>query len=324
MNSCYFRSALGTLKAVIIVAVTVTIVAASPDQFAAGPVTSREIPITRFDDVVDNVLNADVTEQARFARIAIERMVLAYQAELERADLKAQTERQGDRSWHLGTRRYIERLRRIAASIVPGSAVRILREPHGPVRIVVAGEQVMLSAPRPVDQSKFERTIAENVCRISYCAGRGATVEERVAERSTRLDSGWVFGRKTAPTYSNSDGLQCTFDDRRHLKLKKSACVNIVHEIRSLSEAIVALKMHGKPIDWPYFRIDHVGPGKPQKVTYRADGTFVRMHLPSLMRAESVWRSAIPWIKASVNGRTVRYVINLPDQLIYRTSTIES
>jgi len=297
---------------------------ASPRQFAADIHATQEIRVTRFDDAVASVIDGDAQEQARFAKIAIEIMIAAYHDELAPSDPTAGRAVADDTSWRLGTRRYVERLRRIAMAIRPGSPLRIIKEPHGAIRLVIGGEQVMLSAPRLREQANFERSIAENICRFTYCERRGTTVEERVAERTAGLDSGWAFARNAPPTYSSSDGLQCIFDDRRHLKLKKDACVNLLHEIRLLAEAIVALKAHGKTIDWRYLRIDHVGSGSAQKITYNAGGSFVRMHLPNLLRSELVWRGAIPWIKANLKGQLSQHVINLPEQLVYLTSTIES
>jgi len=322
MRSTGIVPPLATLTAVLVCFTTV--VAAAPRQFTADLVAPQEIRIGKFDDVIASILNGDPSEQARFAVIAIEIMVASFMDELERADVEARGNRQDDLSWKIGTRRYIEHLRSIAASIQRGSALRIIKEPHTATRLVIEGEQVMLSAPRLEDQAVFERNIAENVCRYAECIGRGATIEGRVAERSSRLESGWEFGRKAPPTYSSSDGLQCIFRDRRHLKLKKDACLSLVYELRLLAEAFLALDAHGKRIEWRALRIDHVGAGKEQKVTYSSNGSFVRMHLPRLLRAEALWREAIPWIKANLQGKVSQHVITLPDQLVYLTSTNES
>lgn len=322
MRRCGFSWPSFAVTFAVFAAVSAAVVAA-PRQFTADLVKPREIRITRFDDAIAHFLDADTGEQARFAQIAIDMMAVAYEAELERPDLNADAKRDDDWSWHSGTRRYIERLRRIAAAIRPGTAVQMIKESHGAVRLVVDTEQVMLSAPRLDEQPAFERAIAQEVCRYSYCSESGTTVEQRVVERSAGLDSGWVFDHKAPPTYSSSDGLQCSFDDRRHLRLKKSACINLVHEIRLLTEAIVALRSHGKTIDWRRLSIDHLGAGKPQKVTYGGNGNFMHMHLPGLLRAEGVWRSAIPWIRASSSGRVTQHVIRLPDGLVYLTSAFE-
>ena len=297
---------------------------ASPRQFTAALVRSEEIRFTKFDDVIASIIDSDPIEQARFAEIAIELMVAAFSAELERLREDAGANGHDYSSWDLGTLQYVERLRNIAASLDPGSRLRIIKAPHSPIRLVIGSEQLMLSAPRLEDQATFERDIAEHVCRFSNCSRRGATVEERVEERTAMLDSGWVFGRSARPTYSSSDGLKCTFADRRHLKLKKEACLGLVHELRLLAEAFAALDVHRKLIDWPYLRIEHLGAGKAQKVIYNSMGDFMRMRLPRLLRTEAVWRGAIPWMKANLHGKVSHYVINLPDQLVYLTSTNES
>lgn len=311
-------------KFIAVLVCTITIAMASPRQFTADMVAAQDIGITKFEDVVASVINSDLSVQARFAEISIEIMVAAYMAEIERLNARAGAVSDQDPSWQLGTLRYIEGLRTIAASIQPGSAVQIIKEPHAAIRLLIDGQQVMLSAPRLEGQLEFERSIAETACRFSNCRIRPATIEDRVTERASRLDGGWVFGRKTLPTYASSDGLQCVFNDRRHLKLKKDACLDLVHELRLLAEAFAALNAHRKPIDWRALRIEQVGAGQEQKITYNSSGSFVRMHLPRLSRAVAIWRGAIPWMKANIHGRVSQHVITLPDQLIYLTSTNES
>lgn len=304
----------------IFLAITSATISASPDQTDANDMTQQRIQITRFDDVVAHISNADAIDQARFAKIAIALMIATYETELEHAAVDAPGASENEQRWRAGTRLYIDRLERIAASIHAASMVRIIQEVHGAIRLIIDGEQVMLSAPRPSNQSSFEQSIAENVCRMAFCPRRGTTVEERAAERSAALTSSWVFAQKSPPRYLSSDGLQCLFEDNRHLILKKNACVNLVYEIRLLKEAIATLRVNGKIIDWQHLHIDTNGPGNPVKVTYRSNGSFIRLHLPHLRRAKAVWRDAIPWIKATLQGRNSSYVIKLPAQLVYLAS----
>ncbi len=303
---------------------TTALATASPRQFTADLVAGPEIGVNQFQDLIASVVNGDLGAKSRFAEVAIEIMVDAYMNEIEHPNAIIGAQPSFDPSWRSGTLRYIERLQAIANSIRPGSVVHVINEPPSAIRLVIDGQQVMLSAPRLEDQVVFERSIAETVCRFSDCRKRAATIEDRVAERTSRLDGAWEFGRKTPPTYASSDGLQCVFDDRRHLKLKKDACLDLVHELRLLVEAFAALDAHHKPIDWRAIRIDQVAAGREQKLTYNANGNFVRMFLPRLSRAESVWRGAIPWVKANLRGRTSQHVITLPDQIVYLTSMYES
>ena len=293
-------------------------------QFRADLLVDESIPATRMEDVLRSVLNGDQRDQARFASVAIELMVESYRAELARSREAGSQSKPGSSSWGSGLRRYIDQLENIALSIDGYAEVKILKAQSGAIRILIGDEQVMLSAPRPNRQAEFERAIAEHACRYVECRGSGVTVEEKVANRSTRSDDGWAFGSDRPPMYSSSDGLHCMFSDSRHVKLKKDACQKLLHEIRLLAESLIALKTHGMTIDWKSIHIDQVGIGEPHRVRYNGRRGFVRLSLPALVRAEAVLQEAIPWIRATILGRVYQHVVKLPDNLVYLSSTLES
>ena len=134
---------------------------ASPRQFTTDLVAGPDIGISKYQDVIASVVDSDLGEKARFAEIAIEIMVDAYLAEIERPNAIGGATPGYDPSWRLGTLRYIERLRTIADSIRPGSTVHVIEEPPSAIRLVIDGQQVMLSAPRLEDRATFEHSIAE-------------------------------------------------------------------------------------------------------------------------------------------------------------------
>jgi len=303
----------------VALAVTVTGTAAEPTTFTADLVRGDEIYVTRFDDIVAMVIDADEAEQNRFAAIALDLLIAAYEIELEHASIRAAPTTKDPAGWRSGTWRYVEQLKRIAELVRLGAPIQTIRERDGDVRLVIGTEQVMLNAPRLDGQVRFEQEIAEQMCQYTSCSARPSTIEERVQAETANLESSWVFARNMPPTYSSSDGLRCIFTDQRHMKLKKEACLAVVTEVRMLAGALTALRTHQKFIDWREVRIAHVGAGQAQKVIYSSNGDFVRMRLPQLSRAESVWRGALPWLEARVSGREMQYVINLPNQLAYRS-----
>jgi len=304
------------VAASLLLGLTIDTVAA-PRQFTADLVHGDRLRMSRYPEVVEFMLHAGPDDQARFAEIAIELMIAAYEAELQ-PDTDTRDRGAAEHAgWRAGTRNYIERLRRIGASIGARPPMDMIREPHGDVRLVIGNEQVMLSAPRLRDQAALERSVAEHVCRYAYCDNEEKTIEERVDTRVAEVGGAWAFSHNAQPVFESGDGLRCVFADRRHLTLKKNACINLVREIRLLAEALSALKANGVAVDWRSLKIEHGGSGNPQKLVYTADRRFVHMHVPNLLHADTVWRSAIPWIRAHVIGRAIQHVIDLPDQLAY-------
>jgi hypothetical protein len=295
-----------------------------PQALRADLLVDNTIQVTLMEDALRAASNGDQRDQARFASIAIEMMVDAYRTELGQSRKLAPEAKSRSSSWGLGMQRYIAQLEKIALSIDDHAEIKILKEPRDAIRILIGAEQVMINAPRPERQAEFERAIAKHACRYIECQGSGVTVEEKVANRSTSKDDGWVFRPDVPPMYSSSDGLHCMFSDPRHLKLKKDACNKLLDEIRLLAESLIALKTHGMTIEWTSIKIDQVGIGEPHRVRYNGRRAFVRLFLPGLMRAETVLQEAIPWIRANLHGRVYQHVVKLPDNLVYLNFTRES
>jgi len=174
---------------IVLLSCVSTVTVASPRQYAADMVRERTLGISKFDDVVSTVLSSDLRVQARFAEIAIEIMIVAYMAETERPQRATGVLAHDDPSWRLDTLRYIERLRTIAASVRPGAAVRIIKEPHTGIRLVIERQQVMLSAPRLEEQLAFERRIDVSACRLSKTQH-----DDRRPCSGSRIATGWRLG----------------------------------------------------------------------------------------------------------------------------------
>ena len=288
-------------------------------QFTADLV-APERGTARFGDAVQWAINAGSSDRAKFARVAIESMAAAYEDEIQGS---FGASRDVDASWRSGTGRYIAHLLDIAAEIHARSAVEIITEAHGTVRLVVDGRQVMLTAPRLDLQAQFERRIADLFCDYSECSGRHISLDTPLPRQGIDGTAVHAYRHQAAARGSNADGLQCVFKDKRHTKLKNDACLGLLRELRLLAASFAALKAHGKTIDWADVDITHAGSAGPQKLMFRRDGSFVRVDLPGLLRAPATWREALPWIKANIHGRTVQHVVVLPENLAYLTTTAE-
>ncbi len=292
-----------------------------PRHFTADLVKLDDTARTRYDDVVENLEAADPRARTRFAEVALQMLIDAYESEIAAGAATPRGGQDRPAGWLAGTRHYVERLKQIAASLDGSTDVRAIREHDGTVRLVIGREQVMLSAPRLDDQRRFERAVATLACDYVDCEAYGRTLDERVAERTADVDSTWEFSNRKPPVLAASDGLRCVFADERHLRLKRVACERLLRELRVVSETIAALYLHGRRVDWESLHLEHVGPDQPEKFVYTARGDFVRIHVPGLLRADDVWRGSIPWVRARAQTRTLQHVVRLPDDLVYFSAT---
>jgi hypothetical protein len=274
------------------------------------------VAMTRYDLLVDELATATEAAQRRFADAALEVLIEAHTGGLgdtSRAD------------WRRGTRDYVARLAHVRAQLQRGAELQIVREARHAVRLIVADEQVMLTALYDGQQRELETAIADAVCTWRDCADTSPTVDEVVVAREQGLRGEWSLADRAPPLFAQEDGLHCAFEDARHLRLKQAACERVTRELRLVEEALRAILAHGGRIDWPALRVGAAvsagGAGDVtgrRRVSYDESGRYFDLDLPLLAAAPEVLQGAHPWLQTRLRGQAAIYVITAPDRLAYR------
>lgn len=274
------------------------------------------VAMTRYDLLVEELATATEAAQRRFADVALEVLI------------ESHTGRLGDTvhaDWRSGTRDYVARLANVRAQLQHGAELQIVREARHAVRLIVADEQVMLTALYDGQQRELETAIADAVCTWRDCADTSPTVDEVVVAREQDLRGEWSLADRAPPLFAQEDGLHCAFEDARHLRLKQAACERVTRELRLLEEALRAVLAHGGRIDWPALRVGAAvaagGAGDVsgrRRVSYDESGRYFDLDLPLLAAAPEVLQGAHPWLQTRLRGQAATYVITAPDRLAYR------
>ena len=283
-------------------------------------ILAHELRLTRFGDVLSTVMSHHAPIQREFIAAALDVMIDAYLIEIKRVDELGADGFAKERSWRSGTLSYVRRLEKALLAVDLGAEVFIAQEADGAVRFVVAGEQIMLNAPRMSEQSSLEAALVDHFCLREHCEKGASTIEDRTRDQMDNVVGSWEFSSRTKPTYTAGDGLQCVFKDQRHLTLKRQACKSLIYELRFLAEALKALRIQGVRIDWERILISGQGKSRPSEVRYNNSGQFFHARLPNLVRAKGVLRSAIPWLQARSLGNVRTFVIKPPDLVTYSGS----
>lgn len=264
---------------------------------------------------------ADASHAARYQRLL--RQVVAGSAELRRvfADValgaliganRDEIARAGSHAWGAGALRYVEGLERARARLPQVEVVDVVPERAGVVRLVLDEEQVMLSAPRVGAQAAFDSRVAAVMCRIVDCSAPPDPLIDAARRAAREVRREWIFGDRTRPVLSASDGLACMFTDVRHLQLKERACEQVMGELRLVVAGLRAVLQHGGTLDWNALEIRAV-PGGPAEVRHAADGSFFHAELPRLGHDPVLWREAIPWWQSRLRGYAGSYMIRAPE-----------
>lgn len=278
-----------------------------------------------FAHLIERVQAGSADERQAFASVALDALIRANRHELGSVAGGGAADGRAARGWRAATAGYVAHLERVAAVLLAAEDVQVLREAGGAARLIAAGEQVMISAPRLDRQAALEADITAAFCAARGCATMAAAAQgpgqppagARIA-RPPDVRAEWQFSDRAPPVYANSDGLNCIFADPRHLRLKAAACEAVMQELRRLAAALRATVEHGAAVDWSRLAIESRAGGGLQRVVYDGQGGFFDLELPYLAGQEATWRGAIPWLQARLRGHVSTYMIDAPEELAYR------
>jgi len=280
---------------------------------------AEPIVASRYEYLVETVAGGTAADRRVFAEAALAALADAYRREVLTAREMARGEGnyRSLSAWAEGAEAFAQDLEAGLSRLGRASDVTLIPSERRDLRMVVDGRQYMVNAPRPDEQYVLEQDIADRLCRYFNCETQPETLTERTRRKASALEQSWAFGDDVPPTFSASDGLHCVYNDRTHLTLKRRVCEAVLHELRLVAEALIALKKRGATIDFD--RLGLVTERGRQSVRYARFRTF-ELGLPVLANAPDQFVLARAWLAARVEGRYVNHFLNLPDEVIYATA----
>ena len=190
----------------------------------------------RYQQVLDTVSTGDLALRRRFAEVALRELIEANQAEIARAGST-----QSERRWQASATQFVARLERIFERLERVQEITVVQETHGVVRMALDTDQVMLSVPRRSQQDRFDRALAAFLCHEVSCSQAAPELTEMVHANARAVAREWLFSDQAPPLMMAADGLNCSFSDTRHLRLKESACECVMQELRLVAAGLRAV-----------------------------------------------------------------------------------
>ncbi len=276
---------------------------------------------SEFDYAVRVAAAGSEDDRLVFARAALSALIDESRGEIQRQSIRDDNAKNEEAAtfaaWQAGVYGYIATLERVADELERAITIEIYRERDEEVRLLIDDQQVMVSATRVSEQERLEALIAAEACVYLTCDGPTPNTGPRLNIASAERERRWVFAQNARPRYEYADGLQCIFEDHRHLNLKRAACERLMAELRQLAQALRAVELSGERVDWNAVRIGIKTSRGEQTVVYNRAGRTFNLRLPNLYAAASVWQNAIPWLRAHNRGVVQPYAILAPDRLAY-------
>ena len=266
----------------------------------------------RYQQVLDTVSTGDLALRRRFAEVALRELIEANQAEIARAGST-----QSERRWQAGAAQFVMRLQRIFERLERVQEITVVQGTHGEVRMALDTDQVMLSVPRRSQQDRFDRALATFFCHEVSCSQAAPELADMVHANGRAVAREWLFSDQAPPLMMAADGLNCSFADTRHLRLKESACEGVMQELRLVAASLRAVTEQGGALDWNAFAVHYSPLDEALRVTYDRQGAYFNIELHYLVQAPEIWHEAIPWLQARLRGHVGYFMIKAPERLAY-------
>ena len=228
----------------------------------------------RYQQVLDIVSTGDLALRRRFAEVALRELIQANQAEIARAGST-----QSERRWQASAAQFVRRLERIFERLERVQEITVVQGTHGVVRMALDTDQVMLSVPRRSQQDRFDRALATFFCHEVSCSQAAPELADLVHANARAVAREWLFSDQAPPLMMAADGLNCSFSDTRHLRLKESACEGVMQELRLVAAGLRAVTEQGGALDWNAFAVHYSPLDEALRVTYDRQGAYFNIEL---------------------------------------------
>lgn len=264
--------------------------------------------------------------RADFARVAMDELILAYEQVLEARALatKSLGGKTDLRQWRTAADEFLSQLYVTRTRLEQGADVQLVLGPDGTVVLFVGRQPVVVSGPNARDTDALQRNVMARFCAIHSCPAltrvyaAGAQPAE-FAHFSPQNEAHWSFADGRHPSYVTEHGLRFVFDDIRGRERKEQVSRQLAAELQDVVRALQTVAWAGETITWQDLQLLPRQHGELERVVYSRAGASLSVSVPLLARAPVLWREAMPWVQARVQGGDYSVTLWQADRLLQPT-----
>jgi hypothetical protein len=266
---------------------------------ASAAVAENVAPQSRFQRTVGYLQSVSPELRVEFASIAVAKIAAAYDTEAQLAREEASSP-DGDamlKAWSVAVDRYARQMPLLLDDIELGMPVGLLLGGNEYLAISVADRTLILSHPRPSQQSAFEQEILAAFCARHSCESflvEGSDSRPiSVSRRHVKPD--WHFTQQRwSCSYS---GMSVQFGNEGSLSNARLICQQFMQEIVALADEFAWQRRHAVPIQWEELVIETT-PHRPEHmVRLNEIGDSVLVAIPLLYGNPGLLEKITPWIQ---------------------------
>ena len=254
---------------------------------------------SRFRRTVSYLQQAPPEERWDFAFTGLTELAQAHarEAALAREELKQHGRDAKLLGWSIAVDQYASELLLLREDLLPGFPPGMSMEDSKPLTLLLGDRSIILSHPRPDQQSAFEHSILFEFCARHDCNRFTAAGIERkpIPLSSGKVRPAWIFSAQ-GPLCSYR-GIEIQFSNTSQMAMSRLICEQFLQEVMTLDNELAWQRRHAVIVEWDYLTIAAT-PGQPEHmVRLNSLGDTVLSSLPVIYGSAGLLQQIKPWLR---------------------------
>ena len=253
-----------------------------------------------------------------FTKTALTQMAMLYEQEAVKSggedvsDLRQDIKKS---RWHKSALEYADQLRQVSDQINSSSEIVLYIEEYGEPTIVIDGKPYILTTPDLKKSGLLYAAIAEQLCTKEICKQVINKQESDKDKIRIVISAEWKMSETGFPEYYSEDGLHFVFNDIKDRKRKQEISLQIMRELRLISESLMEVSNKDISIDWDVLRLELISGSYGYKLIINRFGDSLVMELVYLWQIDTLLAETIPWMQARIKGQVFQRRFDQADLL---------
>jgi len=256
---------------------------------------------------------------ALFTKTALTQMAVMYEHEAmkSRQEDSADAEQNFNKSrWRHTALEYAQQLQQVSEQVSKTSDIELYIEEYGEPTIVIDGKPYILTTPDLKKSGLLYTAIVEDLCRKEICLEDDEKKEIEKNKLRIVINAEWKIAAGAPPEFFSEDGLHFIFNDLKDRKKKQKICLQIMRELRLISESLMEISSKGISIDWDVLDIELISGSYGHKIIINRFGDSLEIELLYLGQIDALLPQVIPWLQARIKDEVFQQRFDHVDELI--------
>jgi len=256
-----------------------------------------------------------------FTKTALMQMAMLYEQEAVksgREDVSSLRQDIKKSRWRHTALEYAEQLQQVAEQIDLSTEIDLYIEEYGEPTIVIDGKPYILTTPDLKKSGLLYTAIVEQLCRKIIC---GEDLKKQDSEKDKLrivINAEWKMSETENPEYYSADGVHFVFNDLKGRKKKQEISLQLMRELRLISDSLTEISNKNISIDWDVFRLELISGSYGYKLIINRFGDLLAVELVYLGLLDTLLAEIIPWMQAQLKGESYQQRFDHADELLSR------